>query len=582
MSQSSSQRLSAVLMADVAGYTQLVEADTAGTVAAWQLCRDEVIEPAIEEFSGHIVKLTGDGFLAEFPTIQNAVKAALNMQSRLADYPLRFRMGIDLGDIIDDGRDIHGEGVNIAARIESMAPDGGICVTGTVHDAVRNRIDARFSDLGEHIVKHVSSPVRVWQWPAENLSIGAVSKRTTEFRVDSTDTPSIAVLPFANPAGDPEQAEFIDGMTEDLITDLAKVSGLLVVARQSSFAYRGRDIAHTTIASELGVRYLLQGSLRRAGSRIRINAHLIDASTGNEIWADRYDGSLENVFELQDQVSAEVVQALSVKLSRQESSNLQRVHTSNLEAYELFVRARATPYPPIPERIVAAREMFAKVIKLDPCFAGGYAGVSAMMSFAQIWGHSRDPGTIAEAVQMAQTACSVDDSFGWAQVTLGLALLPDNKNAKAIGAIRRAIECEPNDAQAHVYLGFALSLVGEYAESLRAIDHGIRLNPMFSYGPNLNIRGISCILAENYESAVACFGENENQHGPVGPPALSFHAAALYELGRIDEMQQRVDRVLTEFPGFALARWNFFGLIEDPEIRDRLHKQILKAGIPAG
>jgi len=567
-------------MADVAGYTRLVEADTAGTVAAWQLCRDEVIVPVIEEFNGHIVKLTGDGFLAEFPTIQNAVNAALNMQARLADYPLRFRMGIDLGDIIDDGQDIHGEGVNIAARIEAMAPDGGICITGTVHDAIHNRIDARFTDLGEHVVKHISSPVRVWQWPAENVAIDAESNRTTESGA-TTDTPSIAVLPFANPAGDPEQADFIDGMTEDLITDLSKVSGLLVVARQSTFAYRDREVTHTTIAGELGVRYLLQGSLRRAGNRVRINAHLIDSTTGNEIWADRYDGSLENVFELQDQVSAEVVQALSVKLSRQESTNLQRVHTANLEAYELFVRARATPYPPVPERIAGAREMFGKVIELDPKFAGGYAGVSWMMSFTQIWGHALDPGIITEAKQLAETACAVDDSFGWAQVTLGMALIPDIQHTKAIEAIRRGLEREPNDAEALVFLGLTLALVGDYEEALRRIDHGIRLNPRFAYGPNLNIRGITCQLAGDYDSAVVCFRENENQHGPVGPPALSFHAAALSELGRIDEMQQRVDRVLTEFPRFSLKDWNFFRIIKNPEIRDRLRRQMQEAGIPS-
>ena len=580
MNHYSCQRLAAVLMADIAGYTRLVESDTAGTVAAWQACRDDLIEPIVAQFGGQIVKLTGDGFLAEFTSVQKAVDAALRMQTQLADQPLLFRMGINLGDVIDDGQDIHGEGVNIAARIEAMAPEGGICITGTVHDAIRNQIDTLFKDIGEHSVKHVSNSVRVWQWPAESEAVNSLAM--LHVAANSSDTPSIAVLPFTHPTGDPEQTNFIDGMTEDLITDLSKISGLFVVARQSSFAYRDRNLSLDAIARELGVRYLLQGNLRRSGARVRINAQLIDTQGGNEIWADRYDGSLEDVFELQDEISAQVIEALSVKLSGQETANLRRVHTANLEAYELFVRARSTPYPPVMDRIIAAREMFSNVIKLDPEFAGGYAGVSAMTSFINIWGNDRDVNAIEEAIRLAEKACSVDDSFGWSHVAQGMAFLADRNHAGSIEAIQRGIAREPNDAEAHVMLGMVLSLAGSYEQGFVAIDHSIRLNPQFIYGPYLNIRGIGHFLAGQYENAVESFQENENRQGPVGPPALSFQAAALYELGRLEEMNIRFERLKNDFPGFTLAKWAYSDLIEEVNVRDRVLTQMRKAGVPSG
>jgi adenylate cyclase len=578
MTTPSGQRLAAVLMADIAGYTRLVESDTAGTVAAWQACRDRVIEPTVAQFGGQIVKLTGDGFLAEFSSVQRAVDAALEMQRLLAEHPLDFRMGVNFGDIVDDGRDIHGEGVNIAARIEAMAPDGGICITGTVHDAVRNRIATTFQDLGEHPVKHVSNPVRVWQWPAQNLD--SVIRGAQERVELPDDTPSIAVLPFAHPSEDSEQADFIDGMTEDLITDLSKISGLFVVARQSSFAYRDRGLSHQAIARELGVRYLLLGKLRRSGSRVRINAQLVDSHNGNEVWAERYDGSLEDVFELQDEVCAQVVEALSVKLSRQESANLRRVHTANLDAYELFVQARSTPYPPIPERIFSARDMFARVIELDPAFAGGYAGVAAMLSFINTWGSDRDSAAIREAIELAEKACSVDDSFGWSHVALGVALLANREHDASIEAILRGIEREPNDAEAHAMLSLTLCLAGRYDEAGRSIDQSIRLNPQFVYGPYLNIRGIGQLLYGNCQAAVASFQENENRQGPVGPPALGLHAAALQELGRQEELELRIERLKQRFPAFRLQGWIFPDLIVGADVRERVLEQMQKAGVP--
>ena len=259
------RRLSAILIADVAGYTRLIEQDTDGTVAAWQLARAEVIDPAIAEHSGRVVKLTGDGFLAEFPTVLQAVTCAISMREQFANSPLDFRMGVNLGDIIDDGEDIHGEGVNVAARLEGLAEPGGICVSGMVFETVRNRIKAPFEDMGEQTVKHVRAPVRVWRWAADQSVERLKPEAAAEARpaLALPDKPSIAVLPFDNMSGDPEQEYFSDGITEDIITDLSKVSALFVIARNSSFTYKGKVVDVKQIAADLGVRYVLEGSGRK-------------------------------------------------------------------------------------------------------------------------------------------------------------------------------------------------------------------------------------------------------------------------------------------------------------------------------
>ena len=315
------KRLSAILIADVAGYTRLIEQDTDGTVAAWQAARAEVIDPAIAEHAGRVVKLTGDGFLAEFPTV---LQAAISMQEQFANSPLEFRMGVNLGDIVDDGDDIHGEGVNIAARIEGLAEPGGICISGGVYDQVRNRIEHGFEDMGEHVVKHVSAPVRVYGLQVEIAESGPAQMKPSDLPLP--DKPSIAVLPFENMSGDPEQQYFSDGITEDIITDLSKASGLFVIARNSVFTYRGRAVKVQDVSRDLGVRYVLEGSVRKAGNRVRVTAQLIDGSSGGHLWAERYDRDLTDIFEVQDAVTQQIVAALKRSRSvrpRNPSSSVQ-------------------------------------------------------------------------------------------------------------------------------------------------------------------------------------------------------------------------------------------------------------------
>ena len=395
------------------------------------------------------------------------------------------------------------------------------------------------------------------------------------------DKPSIAVLPFDNMSGDPEQEYLADGLAEDLITDLSKISGLFVVARNSSSAYKGQPIDIRSVAAKLGVKLVLEGSVRKSAERVRINTQLIDAATGGHIWADRYDGSIDNVFELQDDVCAKVVSALSIQLTGNETDNLRSVHTSNLEAYELYVRARATPFPPVPVRIESARKMFLRVIEIDPEFAGGYAGVSAMMSFDAMWSHVDTTQAIEQALAIAQKAISVDKTFGGSYTALGMALMNRRQYADAIIAAREAITRQPNDADAHVYLGLILGLDGQYTAAIDAINQAIRLNPLFFNGPYLNVRGQTQLLAEDYRAAIGTFVENIERNGPVGPPAICWGGAAAYaQVGDKQEAERLTARLKKRFPNFTMTNWNYLTLIRDDVVRDKIIGLMQSAGVP--
>jgi adenylate cyclase len=386
MSEGTKRRLAAIVAADVVGYSRLMGADETGTLATLRAHRSELIDPLIEKHGGRIVKTTGDGLLLEFPSVIAAVEFAIAAQegivARNEGVPdleaMRFRIGVHVGDVIIEGEDLFGNGVNIAARIEPLAEPDGISLSDDAYRQVRDRLDVIWEDGGEHEVKNIARPIQVWHW-LRNGQQSPTQQSIESEPLELPDKPSIAVLPFDNMSGDPEQEFFADGMTEDLITDLSKISGMFVVARNSSFVFKGQPIDVRDAARQLGVRYVLEGSVRKAGSRVRINVQLIDAVSGGHLWAERYDGTVENVFELQDDVGAKVVAALAVRLQGDENARLQRVHTHNLNAYELYVRAKSTPYPPIPERIEAAREMsnrLSKRIRISPAAMPGSHGCS--------------------------------------------------------------------------------------------------------------------------------------------------------------------------------------------------------------
>ena len=369
------RRLAAVLAADMVGYSRLMGADEAGTIARQRTVYAEVIDPAIAGHGGRIVKTTGDGLLAEFPSVVDAVACAVAMQTGLAgretdrpdDQRMRYRMGINLGDIVIEGDDILGDGVNIAARLEGLAEAGGICISGDVYRQVRNKLDLAFEDLGEQRVKNIAEPVRTYRI---GLAVGAGARppRAGEPQV-APDKPSIAVLPLNNMSGDPEQAYFADGITEDIITDLSKISGLFVIARNSSFAYKGQSADRRQVSRELGVRFVLEGSVRKAGGRVRINAQLIDGPSGGHLWAERYDRDLEDIFAVQDEVTLSIVEALKVELTSGEQSRRAGRDKVDPEAYDHLVRARTCLHRFTAESMVECRDAAERALELDPGLA---------------------------------------------------------------------------------------------------------------------------------------------------------------------------------------------------------------------
>ena len=576
MADETQRRLAAIVVADVVGYSRLMGTDEVGTLAALRTHRSEVIDPMIDKHGGRIVKTTGDGLLLEFPSVVAAVQCAIATQQDIA---IRVRIGVHSGDVIIEGEDIFGDGVNIAARIEPLAEPDGVSLSDDAYRQVRDRLDVTWEDGGEHQVKNIARPIQVWRWLNGGQRSPARAPAEGE-HLELPDKPSIAVLPFDNMSGDPEQEYFADGMTEDLITDLSKISGLFVVARNSSSAFKGQAIDVREVARRLGVRYVLEGSVRKAGSRIRINVQLIDALSGGHLWAERYDGTVENVFELQDDVGAKVVSALAVRLRGDESARLQRVHTRNLDAYELYVRAKSTPYPPVPERIDAARKMFEQVIDLDPEFAGGYAGVSWMLVFGATWGHSNPGEAAARAVALARKAVEVDDTFGWSYTALALALQLQGKHEEAITAADEAVDRQPNDTDAQAYRGIILAFAGRPELGLEPVERAIRLNPQFVNGPYLNLRCAILLLARDYDGAVRSYEENIERHGPVGPPVLSWAAAAYWALGRRDDAGRAAAQLAARFPAFRLKNWDFFKMLKSHEDRHLIHDLMRAASLP--
>ncbi len=468
-------RLSAVLIADIAGYTQLIEKDTAGTVQAWKTARAETIDPTLLRFGGRIVKHTGDGFLAEFGNAQSAVECAVTMQEGLKTSPLDFRMGIGLGDIVDDGEDIHGEGVNIAARIEAMAKPGGICVSGMVHEAVRNRVAAAFRDLGEHTVKHVSAPVRVYE-----VSEPGSSKTTAPQPAGPAlpSKPSIAVLPFQNMSADPDQEYFADGIVEDIITELSRNRMLFVIARNSSFTYKGQAVDVKHVGRELGVRYVLEGSVRKAGSRVRITGQLIDASSGAHLWANRFDGEIAEIFELQDQVTQSVVASIAPQLELAEIERSKRKPTEDLDAYDYYLRGMAAFHRFNRESNREALTMFTRAFEKDPDFAAAYGMAARTYAQRAGFGWIGDFAQESEAAKdLARKASALggDDAAALAGAGFALTIFGEVIDGDAI--MDRALVLNPNLAWVRHCSGFAKALAGAPDRAVEHATHAMRLSP---------------------------------------------------------------------------------------------------------
>src|SRR5437764_9861178 len=419
------RRLSAILAADVVGYSRLMGEDETSTLAALKKLRAELVDRKIAEHQGRIVKLTGDGLLVEFPSVVSAVTCAADVQRGMRarnfgvpqEQRIEFRMGVNVGDVIVEGGDIFGDGVNVAARLESIAPVGGIAVSQTVREHVGKRLDLRFDDLGERRLKNIEQPVRVYSiaLDAPSSNAGAVVAAA-----NGEDKPSIAVLPFINMSGDPEQEYFSDGITEDIITDLSKVSGLSVVGRNTAFTYKGKSVEVSEVAKRLGVDFVVEGSVRKAGSRVRVTGQLINAKDDRHVWADRYDRDLTDIFAIQDEITHAIVEQLKVKLLPQEKKIIAQAPTDNVEAYTYYLRGRDFFHRHSKRYHQLARRMFAKAVELDPLYARAYAGIANCDSFLFLY--YQEDVDLESILDISAKALALDDKLAEAHASRGVAL----------------------------------------------------------------------------------------------------------------------------------------------------------------
>jgi len=573
------KRLSAILAADVVGYTRLMEQDSEGTVAAWQLARREIIDPGIARHNGRIVKHTGDGFLTEFSTVQDAVQCAVEMQQALTAGSLDFRMGIHLGDIIDDGEDIHGEGVNIAARIESLATPGGIFISASVHEQVRNRLDHPYEDMGEHEVKHVSAPVRVYSVGLGDVGPGKTGAEPEAEVFALPDKPSIAVLPFDNMSGDVEQEYFADGMTEDIITDLSKASGLFVIARNSSFAYKGQSPDIRQVCRELGVRFVLEGSVRKAGNRVRITAQLIEGSDGGHLWAERYDRDLEDIFAVQDEVTREIVSALQVELTPAEEVGREGRRKVNPEAFDYFYRARRLIIGFAPEAMSEARKLLERAIEIDPDFASAYAMLSLVLNanYLNRWNDWTEE-TPDQALAMAQRACEIDPNDGTSFFALALSQIWRGQLAEAEISARRSIELKPNSYDGLGALGQVYDFQGEHEMAEDLFQQAYRHDPHFDL--SLLLLGRAQFALGRDDDAEANF-KRRLFYSPKSDTTHAYLAALYGATGRLDEAREVWQKLMEINPDFDAARIRTTLPYQTSTWFDRFYGGLEKAGLPA-
>jgi adenylate cyclase len=581
------RRLAAILAADVVGYSRLMGEDEGGTLARLTAHRRELIDPAIAARGGRMVKLMGDGALVEFASVVDAVQCAVEIQRamtlRNAEVPearrIAFRIGINLGDVIVEGEDIYGDGVNIAARLEGLAAPGGICVSAKVHDEVLGKLDLDFEDQGERPVKNIARPVRVYRVLAKDAA-GAHDTRASDqgTAVTLPDKPSIVVLALQNMSADPEQEYFADGIAEDIITDLSKVSGLLVIARNSAFAYKGRAADLRQVCRELGVRYALEGSVRKAGNRVRITTQLIDGTTGGHLWAERYDRELTDIFEVQDEVTGEIVAALKVHLTPDERRRLEKRGTDNVEAYDSFLRGRELWWTHTREGLIQARPLLERAIALDPAFAlpVAYLAVVHVQEYNNRW--SADPErSLQIAGELADRALQLDRSEPHAHFCRCIVHTWQKQIDRAIADARRALALDPNFAAAYAALGVALHYAGKPTESLEQFEQVIRLNP---HHPPLFLFFMAqdYFALERYEEAADLL-KRRIAHQSDSYTSQVLLAACYGHLGRFEEARAAWQEALRIDPDYSIERRRQILPYKNPADFERVVEGLRKAGL---
>ncbi len=624
------RKLSAILSADVEGYSRLMRDDEEATICRLTDYRT-AMTTLIEQYRGRVVDAPGDNLLAEFGSVVDAVNCAVEIQRELAERnaelpencQMQFRIGVNLGDVIEDGERIYGDGVNIAARMERLAEPGGICISGTVYDSIVIKLGLEYEYLGEQAVKNIPELIRSYRvlsypgaaahrvvkakkavqkkWRNSTLAAVAIlivaigaggiwyffmrpSKPTIEVASQEKmafplpDKPSIAVLPFVNMGGDPEQEFFSHGITEDIITDLSKISGLFVISRSSTFAYKGKSVKIKQVAEELGVRYVVEGSVRKSGNKVRINVQFIDAITGHHLWAERYDRDLKDIFALQDEISHKIVVTLRVEVDEAEMERIRRIPTENLTAYESLQRGWGFYGDPTKSAITQqARQMFERAIELDPMYSAAYASLGWTYLAEWFWGWTEDPQVPAQAFELVQKAISLDDYNAWAYGILSMIYLwKDRQHEEAIAAADKFIALDPNDASAYTILAEALKFAGRPEEVIELMKKAMRLNPRYP-ADYLFQSGSSYYYVGRYDEALDYLKRAVTRR-PNHYPTRQYLAAIYTELGREEDARAELAEVLRISPNHSLEEMGKYPY-KDPEYLERIRGHMRKAGL---
>jgi TolB-like protein/class 3 adenylate cyclase/Flp pilus assembly protein TadD len=582
------RRLSAILAADVAGYSRLMHNDEEATHAKLAALLAGSVDPAIAEHGGRIVKNTGDGFLAEFPSAVEAVRAAIQFQTRIheltisevEDRRIAFRVGVNIGDVIVESHDIFGDGVNIAARLESIAEPGGICISSSAYDQVRGKVDIEFADLGEQNLKNIALPVRAYAGIKDRPSPATHVQR----RQGPHSPPhlSIVVLPFANLSGDPEQDYFVDGVTESLTTDLSRIRSSFVIARNSAFSYKGKSADVRQVGRELNVRYVLEGSVQRSGNRLRVNVQLVDARTGNHLWAERFDKPVADLFEMQDEIVSRLANTLETQLIEAEARRAQRsLHPNSMDLY--FQGMAWFNKGPTPDHMAQARGFFERALALDP------ESVEALVGLAYVDGMTGayliDDGAARFAASEATStkAATLAPDNALAHMLLGCAQMCTNRTAQGIAECERALQLNRNLADAHATIGAAKILIGRAAETETYVLEALRLSPRDSGVYRwLHWVGVAKLMLAADAEAVTWLRRSleTNRNNPL---AYLHLGAALVLVQKPDEARAAIQEGLTLDPTFTIRRMR--RMSDHPAFRaggKRLRDAMRMAGVPEG
>jgi adenylate cyclase len=579
------RRLTAILAADVVGFSRLMGADEAGTLAALKALRSEIIDQKIGEHQGRIFKVTGDGVLAEFPSVVSAVACAAQIQEKVREHTrdaaperrIEFRIGVNLGDVIVENDDIYGEGVNVAVRLEGIAEPGGICISQSVRDQVGNRLALQFEDCGEQNLKNIERPVRAYSVLFQQpIDIMAATKDTR---------PSIAVLPFNNMSGDPEQEYFSDGITEDIITDLSKVSGLSVVPRHSAFLHKGKALKVQQVGRELGVDFVLEGSVRKAGKRVRVTGQLVNCKDGEHVWADRFDRDLTDIFAIQDEITHAIVEQLKIKLLPQEKKSITQPPTNSVEAYNYYLKGRELLHRGSISGYRAAREMFTKAVELDPNYARAYAGIADCDSFLYLRTTTQrvPPDTILET---AEKALALEPGLAEAHASRGAALSVLKRYEEAAVEFERAISLDPNSYEAHWFYARSSIFQGKLEQAAILLERAANAK-QDDYSSVCLLPQLYRSLGRDQDAKKAAakgvkLAERQLILHPDDARAAELGSGCLIEIGDFDRAREWLSRALALEPNNPPTQYNvacgYAQLGDTEKAFDLLERGVLNGG----